>query len=71
MSRLMSFSPVILCLISYALAAPHHPLVGVHTGHIGTGDINAQHLGNNVVNANDFDLHDILYDISKFISISQ
>lgn len=70
MSRFISLCPVILCLISYVLAAPHHPLVGVHTGHIGTGDINAQHLGNNVVNANDLDLHDILYDISKCIPIS-
>lgn len=65
MSRLVYFFPAILCLISYAFAAPHHPLIGIHTGHIGTGDINAQNLGNNAVNANNFDLHDIIYDISK------
>ncbi|KAL7313155.1 hypothetical protein PS15m_006936 [Mucor circinelloides] len=64
MSRLIYFFPAILCLISYAFAAPHHPLIGIHTGHIGTGDINAQNLGNNAVNANNIHLHKIIYDIN-------
>lgn len=67
MSRSIIIVSAIFGITAFVSAAPHHPLIGVHTGNIGIGDVNAQNMATDVVNANGLNLHSILYDISKLL----
>jgi hypothetical protein len=56
----------LFALVAFVSAAPrpHGSLVGVDADYIGTGDIDAEGALNNVVNANDLEIEDVLQDIA-------